>query len=156
MSARADDPHAPETSVVLGFGPMLPIVAAAIGVWVTRGDLPLLAVRLAIIWAALILSFIAGVRRGFGFGVDHASTVVEIATSISYFVLAGLALVSPRADWALALLTLGYLLVAVLDRRAAVKGNAPRHFARLRLPQMALGAVSLSALWFWTIDGGRP
>ena len=147
MPARADDPRVPTNSAILGYGPMLPLMLAALAVWFTTGDLPSIALRLAIIWAALVLAFIAGVRRGFGFGVDRASTASEIASSTSYFALAGLALIAPRVDLALGLLVFGYLLAAALDRRAALAGNAPSHFARLRPLQLALGALSLAALW---------
>lgn len=147
MPARADDPRVPANSALLGYGPMLPLVAAALAAWLTTGDLPSIALRLAIIWGALVLAFIAGVRRGFGFGVDRASTGSEIASSTGYFALAGLALVAPRADLALGLLVFGYLLAAVLDRRAALAGNAPFHFARLRPPQLGIGALALALLW---------
>lgn len=153
MPARADDPHVPANSAILGYGPMVPLVAAAAAVWLTTGDLPDIALRLAVIWAALILAFIAGVRRGFGFGVDRASTASEIASSTAYFALAGLALIAPRADIALGLLVLGFLLAAVLDRRAALAGNAPSHFARLRPPQLGLGAAALAVIWAWLTLG---
>lgn len=153
MPQRADDPHVPLNSAILGYGPMLPLVAAALGAWFAPG-LALLAVRLAIIWGALILTFVGGVRRGFGFGVDRASTAGEIATSTLYFTLAGLALVVPRADWAIVLLLLGHGAVAWLDRRAALAGNAPLHFARLRPPQMAIGCIALAALLAWLIAAG--
>lgn len=154
MPARADDSRIPANSAILGYGPMLPLVAAAAAVWLTDGVLPEVALRLAIIWAALVLTFIAGVRRGFGFGVDRASTPAEITSSTAYFALAGLALVSPRADWALFILIAGYALAAVLDRRAALAGNAPLHFARLRPPQLAIGVASLAVIWAWLAFGG--
>ncbi|PAX07214.1 DUF3429 domain-containing protein [Sphingomonas lenta] len=154
MPARADDPRIPVNSAVLGYGPMLPLVVAALGAWFGAGMLPEFALRLAIIWAALVLAFIAGVRRGFGFGVDRASTWSEIASSTTYFALAGLALVAPRADWALMLLIGGYLFAAWADRRAALAGNAPLHFARLRPPQLVLGAAALAALLAWLFSGG--
>lgn len=154
MPARADDPRIPVNSAILGYGPMLPLVVAALGTWFGAGVLPDVALRLAIIWAALILTFIGGVRRGFGFGVDRTSTAAEIATSTGYFALAGLALVAPRADWALPLLIGGFLLAAFLDRRAALAGDAPRHFARLRPPQLGIGAAALAAIWAWLLTGG--
>lgn len=155
MQRRADDPRIPVNSALLGYGPMLPLVAAALGAWIAPALAPL-ALRLAVIWAALVLCFIGGVRRGFGFGLDRASTASEIASSTGYFALAGLALVAPYPDLALALLAFGFLLAAWLDRRAALLGNAPRHFARLRPPQMLIGSVALAALWAWLYVGGRP
>lgn len=151
---HATDPRVPPLSIVFGYGPMLPLVAAAMGAWFLPSPWPLLAVQLAVTWAALILAFIGGVRRGFGFGQDRASTAAEIVAAVAYVALAGLALVVPRASAALALLVVGYLIAATLDARAARAGNAPLHFARLRPPQLTLGAVSLAALWAWLLFGG--
>ena len=145
--SNPDDPRVPLNSVVFGYGPMLPLAVAGIAARVLPAGWPELATRLAVIWAALILAFIAGVRRGFGFGDPRASTAVEIATMMGYFVLAGLALVVPAAWMALLLLMVGFALVALLDRRAAFAGNAPAHFARLRVPQMLFGIAGLALLW---------
>jgi hypothetical protein len=151
--SRADDPQPPIASLVFGYGPMLPLVVAAAAAWAPIGWVSLLAVRLAIVWAALILAFVAGVRRGFGMGVDRASTPVELATAITYFTLAGLALIVPLAANALALLVVGYVLVAWADTRAARRGDAPRHFARLRATQMPIGAAALAAMWARLVIG---
>ena len=144
--SRPFDPRIPWNSIVFGYGPMLPLIAAAIGAWALPPPWPAIAIRLAIIWAAMILIFVAGVRRGFGFGLRSASTRIEIATMLAYFVPAGLALVSPRPFWSLALLLLGFALVVILDPPAASRGDAPAHFARLRPPQMSLALASLAAL----------
>ena len=145
--SNPDDPRVPLNSIVLGYGPMLPLIAAGIGAWALPLELAALPTRLAIIWGALILAFLAGVRRGFGFGDPRASTNIEIATMLVYFTLAGLALIVPAAWMALPLLMIGYALVALLDRRAALTGNAPAHFARLRVPQMLLGILGLALIW---------
>lgn len=142
-------PPIPTDSLIFGYGPMLPFVAAAIGAWALPSPWPEHAVGLAIIWGGLILSFVAGVRRGYGFGNPAASTPREIIAAMVYFVPAGLALLCGIiGNWtaALALLIVGYLLVIVFDRFGAVAGNAPAHFARLRPPQMAIAVVALAAL----------
>jgi len=149
--SRADDPRIPLNSIIFGFGPMLPLAFAALGAWLLPPPWPMLAVRLAIIWGAMILIFVAGVRRGFGFGNPRASTGVEIATMLAYFVPAGLALVVPVGSIALMLLLVGYVLVPVLDTRAARAGNAPAHFAQLRWPQMAIAIVSVAALLLYVV-----
>ena len=148
---RATDPRVPLASIVFGYGPMLPLVAAGLGAWILPEPWPLIAVQLAITWAAVILAFIAGVRRGFGFGQDRASTPVEIVTAMAYLTLAFLALVVPRPSVALALLIVGYVLAAWLDARAARANNAPLHFARLRPPQLLLGAGGLAGCWAWLL-----
>ncbi len=139
--------HIPKDSIIFGYGPMLPLIAAGIGAWALPAVWGMLVVRLAIVWGALILSFIGGVRRGFGFATPRASTAIEIAAAVAYVTIAGLALVVPFAPTALALLAVGYALAALLDRRAALAGNAPAHFARLRPPQLLLGCAGLAACW---------
>jgi hypothetical protein len=139
----------PLDSIVFGYGPMVPLAAAAIGAWVLPQPWPAHAIGLAIIWGGLILAFVAGVRRGYGFGNAEASTLREIVTMIVYFVPAGLAVVcGSMGFWlaALVLLTIGYGLVIVLDRYGAARHDIPSHFARLRPTQMAIAVVALLAM----------
>lgn len=146
MNHDATRPDTPADGAILGYGPMLPLVVAGIGAWLLPPPWPFWAVHLGIIWGALILAFIAGVRRGFGFGYARASKPQEIATSIAYFTLADLALVIGLPSMALLTLVLGYVLAALLDRRAALSGNAPLYFATLRPRQLLIGAAGLAAL----------
>lgn len=134
--------------IALGFGPMVPLVAAAVGAWLFPDAVGRLAERLAIIWGALILAFVAGVRRGYGFGNRTASKRSEILSMIAYFTLAGLSLLSegrhPVA--AISMLLVGFALVMSLDTRAAWQGDAPGFFARLRPSQMGIAVYSFAAL----------
>ena len=139
----------PADALILGYGPMLPLVAAGCGAWLLPHPWPELAIRLALIWGALILAFIGGVRRGFGFAHESASKPREIAAATVYVAVALAALAIPRADLGLPVLAAGYALAALLDRRAAVGGDAPRYFARLRVPQLLLGCAGLLACWVW-------
>jgi hypothetical protein len=139
----------PLDSIVFGYGPMLPFVCAAVGAWVFDAPWPGMAVVLAIIWGAMILSFVAGVRRGYGFGSRAANTRAEIVSMIAYFVPAGLSLILVsfgRPAPALWVLVIGFALVIMLDQRAARAGDAPTYFARLRLPQMSIAIASLVVL----------
>lgn len=137
----------PTDGLLLGYGPMLPLVAAGCGAWLLPHPWPAIAIRLALIWGALILAFLGGVRRGFGFASDTASKRSEITAAILYIGLAGLSLGIARPDMALPLLAAGYALAALLDRRAALSGNAPIYFARLRPPQLLLGCAGLVVCW---------
>jgi hypothetical protein len=137
----------PADGLLLGYGPMLPLVAAGCGVWLLPHPWPELAIRLALIWGALILAFIGGVRRGFGFAREAASKPQEIAAAVIYVAIAGLALVVPRADVALPVLAGGYALAALMDRRAAMRGDAPVYFAKLRWSQLLLGCAGLLVCW---------
>ena len=144
-----DPASIPLTSLVLGYGPMVPLAAAAVGSWTLPAPWPAIALALAIIWGALILALLGGVRRGFGFGDPAASTTNEIVAMLLYFVPAGIALVLANFGApapALALLIVGYGLVLILDRLAGQTGDAPPHFARLRGPQMGLALASFAAL----------
>ena len=144
-------PAVPTNSLILGYGPMLPLVLAATGAWLLGGTRALNLISLAIIWGALILAFIGGVRRGYGFGDPRASTAAEIVAAILYFTLAGLALLAWRAEAAIGLLVLGFAVAAVLDTRAAQRGDAPAHFARLRRSQLAIGIVGLLGCGAWLL-----
>lgn len=139
----------PFTSLVFGYGPVAPFLAAAVGAWTMPTPWPGLLTRLAIIWGGIILVFVAGVRRGYGFGDPGASTLREIATMLVYVVLGGLSLVF--ASFGLSALALwlqvaGFILVPLFDRKAASTGDAPVYFARLRPPQMTIVVLALAAL----------
>jgi hypothetical protein len=150
MPAFPDDARAPLSSLIFGIGPMLPLVAAGIGAWALPRAWPLLAVQLAIVWAATILAFIGGVRRGYGFG-RSLRTSAEIVASALDLLLAVAALLAPRPSTSLAILVVGFALAALLDRRAALAGDAPAHFAGLRPPQLLLGAAGLAGCWAWLL-----
>lgn len=135
----------PVDSLIFGYLPMLPFVLGAAGCWF----LPTLrdaAIGLTVIWGCLILAFVGGVRRGFGFGRSEASLGSELWTMALYVSMAGLALI---LGWigllpqSLALLAIGFALVSVLDHRASKVGNAPAHFATLRPMQMPIASLAL-------------
>ncbi len=159
MDTRTDADRAaiPLASLVFGYGPMAPFVVAAIGAWTLPPPWPSAVTGLAIIWGGAILVFLAGVRRGFGFGDAKASTTHEIVAMIVYFTLGGLSLVFASGSQpvvALVVQLVGYGLVPVLDRRAAFAGDAPAYFARLRPPQMAIATAALAGLLGRLLAGG--
>lgn len=137
-------------SIVLGFGPVSLIVAAAATSLIIDGRLRPLLVAYTIIFAASILAFIAGVRRGLSFRTEDGPTIAQLGTMFVLFAAALAALFGvqgghPRSA-ALALIV-GFAIAMVADPLAAKTGEAPMFFARLRPWQMALavfGAVLLS------------
>ena len=143
---RAQRTTIPLNSLIFGYGPMIPFILAATGFWTLPVPWPALAVWLVVVWGALILCFVGGVRRGFGFGSDRASTLVEIATMLVYFTIAGVALILPWPRASLFLLAIGFATAAICDTRAAQSGNAPAHFAALRIPQFATATLCLLAI----------
>ena len=102
--------------------------------------------------AGQVLAQIADHNR-YAFDQVCRTTAIELAAAVAYVTIAGLALVMSRAAISVALLAAGYALAALLDRRAALAGNAPRHFARLRPPQMLLGCAGLAGCWAWLMSG---
>ena len=147
---HAREPRAvPWLSVVFGYGPMLPILAGAGLAWALRGAAGEAALALTLLWASAILLFLSGVRRGLSFRTEGGARPAQILTMLGLFLLGLGALI---AAWlgaqgaALALLLLGYGAVAVLDPRAARRGEAPLFFARLRPYQMPLAVIGLAAL----------
>lgn len=146
----------PFDSKIFGYGPMLPFLAGALGCWLIR-PWSGIALELTIIWGSLILAFLGGVRRGFGFGFGDsaASTKAETLTMMVYVLLGGLALILAAADLpaaAVTILAAGYVLVPIADTRAAGKGDAPAYFASLRPWQMSIAVASLLAILasMWT------
>ena len=142
-------PEVPWLSVVLGYGPMIPFVVGAILAWVTRGAIRAEIVLLTIIWAASILAFLAGVRRGLSFRTEGGPAVAQLVTMFGLYVLALAALVLVVEGLALAsvaLLLVGFAAIAVLDPIAARKGEAPLFFARLRPTQISIAVAGLAAL----------
>jgi hypothetical protein len=152
MHQRFEDDIDPETiprlSLLLGFGPMLPILfgGGAALLWPALGHSPF--VGWVVLWAAAILIFIAGVRRGYGFARQARPSLGALAGTFWMF-FAGLGalpalLFDPAA--AAILLIAGYASVIMLDPIAARRDEAPRHFAKLRPPQVLVGLAGLAAL----------
>jgi hypothetical protein len=151
IPSRSDDndPRVPALSIVLGYGPMLPIVFAAIGVWLLPPPWPIVATALALLWSASILIFLAGVRRGLSFRTPGGARPVQLVTMIWYFLLGVGAFAVSNVSTSLVLLILGYVSVAILDPIAARRQEVPAHFARLRPLQMGLGVLALLAILIW-------
>lgn len=136
----------PTDSVLLGTAAILPLLAAAIGAWLLHpGWLPLL-LGLGILWAAAVLVFLAGVRRGLAFRTPGGASAAQLGTMLWLFAAGLLALASPWPGPALMLLILGYASLALLDPWAARRGEAPPFLGRLRPAQMAIGLLALGAL----------
>ena len=134
----------PPSSLILGFGPMLLLPLLGIAAWSVSGWFAALLVSAGQLWAGALLIFIAGVRRGLGLAADDSRPrVLLVMLALFLLGLAGIAM-----PWAAAFpaLGLGFAAVAWLDPRAARAGEAPRHFARLRPPQMAIAIVGQAAL----------
>lgn len=134
----------PALSLFLAYLAMAPLAAGALAVWLLPVDQPPVA-RTAAAWGAAILIFLSGVRRGLSFRTPGGPTASQIAMTMWLF-LSGLAALALPTQLALALLIVGYASIAVLDPRAARRGEAPLFFARLRPVQMLVPVASLVAV----------
>ncbi|WP_230481142.1 DUF3429 domain-containing protein [Sphingomonas sp. Leaf21] len=139
---EAASPRAPALSLIFGYGPVLVLPLAALAAW-ARVPLALL---IGQIWGAAILIFLAGVARGLSFFTPGGPHVSQMLTMILRFSLGLVALIAgPLTGFAL--LILGYASIALTDPWIARWGGAPRHFARLRPPQMVVALIGLIALF---------
>ena len=139
----------PWLSLVLGYGPMLPILGGAALAWWLRGPTGEVIATLATLWGCAILLFLSGVRRGVSFRTEGGATLGQIVTMFALFstgFAASVALLFGSSVISLALLCVGYLGVAVIDPIAARQREAPAFLSRLRPPQMALGLIGFLAL----------
>ena len=143
--------RAPALSLFLAYVAMLPVAAGAAGAVAARSAM---AARLTTTWAGAVLCFLAGVRRGLAFRQPGGSTVGQVASMFSFFVLGAGSLLSPWRVPALVLLLLGYGSEIMLDPAAARRGEAPRYFARLRPVQLLIPLGSLGLL-LWARLSGR-
>lgn len=139
----------PIEGLLFGYAAMVPIAAGALAAWLLApGSAPAaLIVALTSAWAGAVVAFLAGVRRGLSFRAPNGATAPQIATMLWLFLLAFAALVLGAGRLATAILTLGYLSLAVFDTMAARREEVPPYFARLRPAQMAVAVVSLMALF---------
>jgi hypothetical protein len=104
-----------------------------------------LAVEAGGLWAAAIVVFLSGVRRGLSFRTEGGPRWTQLAMMLWLF-CGGLAALLLPVQPALWLLLALYLTLAVLDPLAAPPGEVPLYFRRLRPPQMGLAAACLAAL----------
>lgn len=142
----------PWDAIVFGYGAMVPFPLTVIAVWLGGPALGALAVRLVVIWGALVLVFLAGVRRGLSFRTPGGPRWMQIAMMLWLF-LAGLGALALPTLVAMILLALGYLSLLVLDPIAARHDETPLYFARFRPWQMAVPVVSLLLLIGTTLGG---
>ena len=137
-------PEIPLDGLLLGYGAMLPFPAAAALVLAVPETEPQ-ALPLLRLWAAAILLFLAGVRRGLSFRTEGGPRLSQIAMTLWLFGAGLLSLLLPPHP-SLALQLAAYASLLALDPLAARAGEAPLYFLRLRPPQMAIPAASLALL----------
>ena len=135
----------PPLSILLGYGPVavLPVLAMVSAALPPQPGFNLLLGGQ--LWAAGVLIFMGGVRRGLSFDRNPEHTLRQLIGSFLYFFFGLGAMIVP-IGYAFLLLIIGYAIGGVLDRKAARAGEAPRHFAQLRPIQAAIAIIGLGAL----------
>lgn len=136
----------PGAALLLGLAGLIPFVAGAASQW---ASVPLLTaesgLKLAIVYGAIILSFLGGIRWGTAIGpYDTGRQTTEFSASVLGS-LAGLAAVFLPAIPALALLIAGFLMQGLWDVMSVDSGRLPNWFGRLRMILTAGAVVSLVA-----------
>ena len=146
LSSGTEQPQrrTPWISVVLASAAMLPMVGGAVASRAAPKPVAGVAGPATLAWAAAILLFLAGVRRGLAFREPGGPTPGQLGAAIGLF-LPGLgALLAPRG--ARGLLMAGYAGLALLDPLAARQGEAPAFFSRLRPVQAGVAVLALLAV----------
>jgi hypothetical protein len=150
--------HVGRTAGLLGLAGLLPPVAAIGLIAAGRRDptdlawIPLLVgYGLALIYAAVILSFLGGIwwgfamRRGTGQGRLAAVAVLPSLVAVACLGWAGATLQS-GGPWPAIVLGSAVLLTLLVDRHLVATGEAPAGWMRLRVPlSVGLGALTIAA-----------
>ncbi|WP_421693980.1 DUF3429 domain-containing protein [Aestuariivirga sp.] len=146
MSDQRVSARIPASALSLGLMGLVPFAAGALSLWV---PLPFLnaetGLKLVVVYGAIILSFLGGIRWGTAIGpYDAHRQGREFSTSV-LGALAGLAAVFLPAIPGLTLLIAGFLMQGLWDVTSADAGRLPAWFGRLRMILTAGAVVSLVA-----------
>jgi hypothetical protein len=146
MSDHSLTARIPVAALLLGLAGLIPFAAGAASLWV---PLPLLppetGLRLVVIYGAIILSFLGGIRWGTAIGpYDASRQAPEFAASVMGS-LAGLSAAFLPAIPALAMLIAGFLMQGLWDVMSVDSGRLPGWFGRLRMILTAGVVVALVA-----------
>lgn len=138
----------PAIPLILGLGGVLPFAAGAYGATGAMDGIGLSAdaSRMALmLYAALILSFLGGVRWGVGLKlIPAAAATRHMFLSVVPALVAWCALLAARpAD--IAILIAAFAVVGVADLQMAIDGETPRWHGRLRI--ILTTAVLLCLVW---------
>jgi Protein of unknown function (DUF3429) len=136
-------PEIPGDGLIFGYGAMVLLVACAglafVPVWSAW------AMEAGRLWAAAIVLFLSGVRRGLSFRTEGGPRWTQLAMMLWLF-CGGLAAMLLPVEPGLGLLLALSLSLAVLDPLAARTGEVPLYFRRLRPAQMGLAALCLAVM----------
>jgi hypothetical protein len=141
MDRRFDTRKIPAAAMMLGLAGLLPFAAAAVSQFVPLPFLPAgFGLQVAIVYGAVILSFLGGIRWGTAIGPYLPERqAMEFITSVLPS-LAGFAAVFMPEILGLGLLIASFLMQALWDVTSVEAGRLPRWFGQLRT-MLTAGAV---------------
>lgn len=145
LSSTDEDVRIPPAALLLGLGGLIPFIACAASV-AADWPLPLIddPARALLGYAAVILSFLGGVRWGFALRMADAGLQARaFALSVGPSIAAWLTLLAPTL-MGLAAMPALFLMLGVADMRMTDIG-APIWYRRLRLLLTAIVVVALLA-----------
>jgi hypothetical protein len=150
MASLSPLSKAPFVARLLGFLGLLPFLVGGLGVWLPLlGDLRFALPIMVLAYAALIASFLGGVRWG---AAMQASSQANSGTQARHFVLsivpsliALVACLLPLPQ-AFTLLIIMFLAQAVLDVMATETGELADWYAPLRLALTSVAILSMASL----------
>jgi Protein of unknown function (DUF3429) len=137
----------PFTALALGGAGLIPFLLAALSQWVELRSIPQeFGYRAGVIYAAIILSFLGGIRWGAALARPEGERQSMEFAGSNVAALAGwLALLLPPVP-CLSLLIAGFLLQGLWDLMASEEGTLPLWFGVLRTWLSAIAVVCLAAL----------
>ncbi|MDX1570326.1 MAG: DUF3429 domain-containing protein [Xanthomonadales bacterium] len=123
--------EAPVSSAVLGYGGVIPFLGLALNYWLGGPLFPGFALQAFLVYSAVILSFLGGIRWGAAVNLGKTRTR-ELALSVLPSLFAAGTLLLPSPLWSVWALLAGFLLVGLGD--VLVPGpSVPRWMIRLRI-----------------------
>ena len=142
----------PGAAYRLGLAGLIPFYAGVLALWMTPSLLPMSAAlaahRLELFYAAIILSFMGGVR--WGLAMDREDDL-GLALSTTPALIAWLALwptgvlgIAPTAPVRYGVLMLAFLVLMIADVRASAEGDAPEWYGSLRVRLTFAVALALA------------
>ena len=126
--------------LVLGAAGFLPLAILGVGAWLLPRELRGLADVGSRAWAAGLLCFLAGVRRGLTFSERRGASTAEVATFLALFFTGVTGWLFPP------LLMLGLFVAGMADAIAARRAQAPRYFTWLRPAQALVALTGLASV----------
>lgn len=137
----------PRPAWVLGLAGLLPFLGGAVASYANGADIHAFALHALTAYAAVILSFLGGVRWGAVLRDESALARWQpLLLSVTPSLLAWSALLLPL-NTGLPVLLAGLITQFVLDAQAAKRGELPDWYARLRVILSTGAAAAVVAGW---------